>query len=148
MTLRSDSRPASSGGFTLIEILVVLTILALTVGLAVPFLAGSIAGTAQRTAAAELRVALRGASFDAIEQGRTVVFRLDPGGGYWVDRRFHRLSLAANPASRLRVTLAGAGRISFYPWGGSSGGLLRIEGPQGHREIAVDAVTGRAVSDR
>jgi general secretion pathway protein H len=148
MTLRSDSLSASNSGFTLIEILVVLTILALTVGLVVPFLTGSITGTAQRAAVAEMRVALRGASVDAIEQGRTVVFRLDPRGGYWVDRRFHRLSLATNSASRLRITLAGGGRISFYPWGGSSGGRLRIEGPQGRREIAVDAVTGRAVPAR
>jgi general secretion pathway protein H len=148
MTSRCDRWTTSSCGFTLIEILVVLTIMALTVGLAVPFLAGSIAGTAQRAAVAELRVALRSASFEAIEQGRTVVFRPDPSGGYWVDRRFHLLFPAANAASRLRLTLAGAGRISFYPWGGSSGGRLRIEGKQGFREIAVDAVTGRAVSTR
>ncbi|HEX3954185.1 MAG TPA: GspH/FimT family pseudopilin [Stellaceae bacterium] len=140
-TLPPSRRLARSGGFTLIEIMVVLAILALTLGLVMPYLGSSLSGTAQRAAIAELRVALRGAGDTAITQGRTVSFRADPGGGYWIDRRYYRL---AGAATHLRLAVAGGGQIAFYPWGGSSGGHIWIDTAQQRRDIAVDAVTGRA----
>jgi general secretion pathway protein H len=145
MTSRSerlDRYLDSDAGFTLVEVVVVLAILGLMLGLAMPFLGKSVGDMAQRAAVAELRVALQAADAEAIGEGHTVVFRIDPNGGYWIDRRYSRL---AGAAARLRLAVAGTGRISFYPWGGSSGGRMWIEGPQGRREIAVDAVTGRAV---
>jgi general secretion pathway protein H len=145
--LRCDhGRP--SDGFTLIELLVVIAILALMAGLTVPFLGNSLSSGALAAAAAEIRGALRNAGSQAIAEGRTVVFRGDQAAGYWLDRRHHRLNLAANDAARLRVAVVGAGRVSFFPWGGSSGGRVWVEGPQGRREIAVDTVTGRAVVSR
>jgi Tfp pilus assembly protein FimT len=54
--------------------LVVLAILALMVGMTVPLLGNSIPRTAVGAAAAEIRAALRGASSQAIAEGRTVVF--------------------------------------------------------------------------
>ncbi len=137
-----DRRLGESAGFTLVEILAVLAILALAVGVAMPLLGHSQDSWAQRAATAELRVVLQGAASDAVTQGRSVVFRADSDGGYWLDGRHLRLGDAAAPR---RLSVGGSGQISFYPWGGSSGGRIWIEGPQGRREIAIDAVTGRAV---
>jgi len=137
--LRFERRPADAG-FTLVELLVVVAILALSVGLVMPRLGNSLRRAALDGSTSEIRAALRAARAAAIAQGRVSVFRGDSAGnGYWIDGKYDRLLAAAD--SRLPVTIAG--RVSFFPWGGSSGGRIRIDGPQGRREIIVDAVTGR-----
>ena len=145
MSTISRREPWHAPGFTLVEILVVLVILGLVAGIAMPLLGRSLAGTGQRAAVTELRIALQAAGTEAVAQGRTVVFRTDPGG-YWIGARHFRLTDAAH--GRLRVGIAGAGWISFYPWGGSSGGRVQIDGADGRRELAVDVVSGRAVLSR
>jgi general secretion pathway protein H len=140
-----DKRHRNSAGFTLIELLAVLAILALAVGLVMPVLGSSLRRAALQGATGEICAALRTAGATAIAEGRVSVFRGEPaGGGFWIDRRFHRFA-AVDSATRLRVAVAGAGQVSFYPWGGSSGGRIWIEDRQGRQGIAVDAVTGRAL---
>ena len=126
-------------GFTLVEVLVVLAILALGAGLVVPMLAKRGGATTLGAAVGEIQGALRSARSAAIAEGRGVVFRGD-AGGYWLDRFHYRLG----PGEALRVRLVSGSRISFFPSGGSSGGHVLIEGAGGRRELAVDAVTGRA----
>jgi type II secretion system protein H len=126
-------------GFTLIELLVVIALGGLMLAIVVPSLGLFVPRDALAAATVEIRAGLRGASSTAITEGRTVVFRGDPGnGGYWLDRQFHPLASA-------RVDVAGARTISFFAWGGSSGGRVWIDSPAGRREIAVGAVSGRAL---
>jgi type II secretion system protein H len=144
MTLPDEWR-RSSAGFTLIELLVVLAILALAVGLVMPTLGNSLRRAALQGATGEICAALRTAGSTAITEGRVSVFRGDPaGGGYWIDQRFYRLAAAASPTG-VRVAVAGAGMVSFFPWGGSSGGRVWIEDRKGRQTIAVDPVSGRAL---
>ena len=137
-------RSPGAAGFTLVEVVVVLALLAAIAAMAVPFLAKSIPRTALRAAAAELRAALGAARSDAIAAGRTVVFRADHQAGYWIGERYHPLKTAGDVAAEQRVAVAGNGQISFFSWGGSSGGRVWIEDSAGRRELAVDAATGRA----
>lgn len=137
--LPGKDRPAAGTGFTLIELLVVLAISALLLGLALPYFWRSVPATTERAAAMDLRAVLRSAGEEAVTHGRTVVFRPDPSGGYWIDQR--HMSLAGAAGARMRLI---AGPISFYPWGGSSGGRIWIEGPEGRQEILIDPVTGHA----
>ena len=131
----------SAAGFTLLELTVVLALLALMVGLAMPRLGGLMSRAAVAGTTAEIGAALRTAGSAAISEGRVAVFRGDAAsGGYWIDRRHYRLAAAD---AQQPVTVSG--RVSFYPWGGSSGGSVWIETPAARREISVDAVTGRAV---
>lgn len=133
-------------GFTLIELLAVVVLFGLTIAIVAPSLSRTLPRSALSATTAEIRATLRGAGSTAISEGRTVVFRGDPAGtGYWLDRRFHPLAATSGSATRLRVAVAGSGRLSFFPWGGSSGGRVWIDGPDGRREIDVDAVTGHAV---
>ena len=137
--MRFERCPVDAG-FTLVELLVVVAILALSVGLVMPRLGNSLRRAALDGSTSEIRAALRAARAAAVAQGRVSVFRGDSASnGYWIDGKYDRLLAAAD--SRLPVTIAG--RVAFFPWGGSSGGRIRIDGPQGRREIIVDAVTGR-----
>lgn len=130
-------------GFTLIELVIVLAIVGLTLAIAVPLLTRSFGGAALNAAASEIRSTVNEARSTAIAEDRTVVFRGDPGGGYWVDRNHFALPLM-NGAQPLRVATLGGAQISFFPSGGSSGGRIVVSSGGGERRIAVDALTGRA----
>ncbi|MBV8779327.1 MAG: prepilin-type N-terminal cleavage/methylation domain-containing protein [Alphaproteobacteria bacterium] len=136
MTSRRES------GFTLMELLVVLAIAALAAAVAMPQLARHLTGPSLDTAAAQLRAALRGARSTAMVEDRAVIFEGDAAGGYWLDRRHFNLPSA--DGRPLRVATRGGAQIAFYPSGGSSGGGVVVSGGEASREIAVDALTGRA----
>ncbi len=120
-----------------------LAIIGLALAIAVPLLVGHVGGAALNAAASEIRTAINGARSTAIAEDRTVVFRGDPGGGYWLDRNHFTLPLM-NGAQPLRVATTGGAQISFFPSGGSSGGRIVVSSGGGERQIAVDALTGRA----
>jgi general secretion pathway protein H len=125
-------------GFTLIELLVVLVIAGLALALVMPFFGKRAPGAALTVGISEIATALRDARSAAIADGRAIAFRGDGSGGYWLDRRYYPLG------GSLRLAVAGGSRISFFPSGGSSGGLIFIDSAGGRREIRVDAITGRA----
>jgi general secretion pathway protein H len=137
MTSRRDT------GFTLIELMVVLAIVGMAVAIAAPLLVRHVTGASLNAAAAEIRAALRGARSTAIAEDRAVVFRGDPGGGYWLDRNHFTLPVLRS-AQPPRVAIAGGAAISFYPSGGSSGGRILVVSGDAERQIAVDVLTGRA----
>jgi general secretion pathway protein H len=130
-------------GFTLIELLVVLAIIGMTLAIALPLLARHVTGAALNAATQEIRATLRGARSTAVAEDRSVVFQGDAGGGYWLDRHHFPLPLMSG-ADALRIATEGGAQISFYPSGGSSGGRILVTSGNGQREIAVDALTGRA----
>jgi general secretion pathway protein H len=137
-------RTGAASGFTLIELVVVLAIIGLSLAVVLPLLGRSVPGVALGAAAEEVRAALREARLTAIGEDRAVVFRADPAGGYWLDRQYRRVAAAARLPGALRLATAGAAPIAFFPSGGSSGGQVFIDAAGGRRELAVDAVTGRA----
>lgn len=129
------------GGFTLIEMIVVLAILAIAIGLVVPLFGQRGSGAQLTAAAARVRAIMAEARATAIAENREIVFHGDRSGGYWLDGRHRGLD-----AGDLRILTSGQALIAFFPSGGSSGGRVIVQGPYSRREIAVDAVTGRAVA--
>ena len=140
---RPRRQKIGAAGFTLVELLAVLAIVGMALAVAMPLLARHVSGATLNAAASEIRAALRGARSTAIAEDRPVVFQGDPGGGYWLDRNHFTLPLMTG-AQPLRVATRGGARISFYPSGGSSGGRILLISGGGEREIAIDALTGRA----
>ena len=140
----AGDRRQKEDGFTLIELLVVLALLAAMTAMIVPSLGITLHRSALGAAAVELRTALHAAASQAVSEGRTIVFRTEPGAGYRLDGVYHRLTATNDRAPGLRLAAAaGNGAIAFYPWGGSSGGRLWLEGAAGRRAIDIDAVSGR-----
>ena len=130
-------------GFTLVELLVVLAIIGLSLAIVAPLLARHSGGASLNAAASEIRTVLNQARSTAIAEDRTVAFRGDPAGGYWLDRNHFTLPLM-NGIQPLRVATAGTARISFFPSGGSSGGRIVVSSGGAERELVVDTLTGHA----
>jgi general secretion pathway protein H len=147
MTLRQ--RISTQGGFTLIEMLVVLTIAALVVGLALPRLTGATETATLRTAAHEVAAALRTTRSLAMTRGRTEAFFLDTANGAF------RAGQTASPGRLPRglqlalVTVTAdkestsQGRIQFFADGSSTGGGVLLVTGKARSQVLVDWLTGR-----
>ena len=138
-----------AGGFTLIEILVVFTLIALIVGL-VPLAYGRLQESAQyrdtvRAALTDMRAARQQAMAEGVETR------------FAVDLQSRTFGVAGGPAHEvpqpltLRAVMAGQETgtgeqlsIRFLPRGGASGGSLDIIRPSGTGvRLRVDWFTGR-----
>ena len=145
--MTTERFPQGRGGFTLVELVVVLTILGIVLLLGLPNLLSiharrELEGSAERTA-----VLLRKARYDAIRDGRAVTVALDAGErSVFVDRDG---DLALDPVERADgVVLAVAGftalpggRAAVFEPNGSlrgDGGAFRLHDTrQNHLEVRV-----------
>ena len=81
LTLRSSAR-ARAGGFTLVELMVTITLLAILLGLAMPPMLGWVRDSKVRAVSETLQSGLREAQSEALRRSRQVVFSLtDVGAG-------------------------------------------------------------------
>jgi len=150
MTWRCDRAPdaAAASGFTLIEILVVLTILGLVLAVVAGHGAPVRSGLDLRGAAAAMASGLRLARSEAIVRNQPVTFDIDLAGHRFRAGNGRVQQLPPRLAIEL-LTIAGeqrttkSGDIRFNPDGSSSGGRISIaEGGQ-RMMIGVDWLTGR-----
>jgi general secretion pathway protein H len=134
-------------GFTLVELLVVLAILALVMAMIPPFLAGGQARAELSTSAREIAAALRETRSLAIREGRSEAFVVDGAAGAFraagsaPERRVAaglRLSLLTLANKRLDV-----GVIRFFGDGSSTGGSVTILQGERRSDVTVDWLTGR-----
>ncbi len=129
-----------SAGFTLIEILVVLTVMGLVAGIA-------IAAFPQRggrldvvTAASDVADALRLGRAQSIDFGAPVIFSLDSDGHGFLLGRQHR-----SLPTTVTAAMAGPAVIRFDRLGTANGGVVRIVGRALAMLVRVDWLTGRVV---
>lgn len=127
------------GGFTLIEMIVVLIILGLALSIVAGFLPRRNATLELAAATARITGALRVARSHAMVEGHAVQFAATAGGhGFSLDKAQYNLGAA--------VTLVLAQpRILFEPDGSTSGGSLRVQVDGKQRVIQIDWLTGRVV---
>lgn len=143
------ARQDRSRGFTLVELLVVLGLIALSVGLVATSVSRSISGAESRQAARNMVAALRYTRTQAILKKTQTVFMVDteeksyqaPGRDAVVLPEGMDVVLTT---ARSELTSENAGGIRFFPDGGSTGGHVElvIKG----REYRVDVawLTGEA----
>ncbi len=148
-----SSRGRSVAGFTLVELLVVLTIVALVSAVALPRLATAGAGARVRAAASALAAGLREARADALTFGRDTTVTLDLESGRMASAHGVRdLDLPAGAqlhmlTVRNETVTSTVGRIRFHGDGTSTGGAVRLEGVGEPIVIRVDWLSGRIRRD-
>jgi len=157
-----------AGGFTLLELLVVLGIIAIVSAMVVPRFGGALHGAAHKTAAKKIAATLRYARSRAVAEGvsYTVNFDLDNSvlsvgsdGSVSGDDDARdddvKTSSAKTYVLPAGVSFAkitqhdaddideGVARVNFYPSGASSGGEIWIQGEEeNYYVLTIDFITG------
>jgi general secretion pathway protein H len=146
MATRSASRQR---GVTLLELLIVLAIMALVAGIALPLLGNGVSTTELRSSARQLAAGLRAARTEALAQRRETFLVLDVAGKrFKVDQDPREHKLPAGIELKLFTAQndfvdATTGAIRFFPDGGSNGGRITVAAGTRKYEVDVDWLTGR-----
>ena len=154
----SKNRARYAAGFTLLELLVVLSVIAIATGLIVPNLAITDNGAFNaevRRAASTLTYARRMAIVKGAPQTATL-FALEPNASDYRERldEVNRLPGETRWASEnMQLSFQGELEpspapmdelgVTFFPQGGSTGGLIGFSRDERAAQIRVDAITGR-----
>ncbi len=137
-----------SRGFSLLELLVALSILAVIAALVAPAFAKALEGAQFDTATRNVINGLRQARRLAINENREAVFSLDTASGEaWVNDEAVRIDAPAATAFALTIaaseqTVATAGNIRFFADGSSTGGTIALRNDGKARKVSVDWLTG------
>lgn len=136
-------------GFTLVEVVVVLMIVALALALIGTSISRSVSGAEMREAARKVTASLRYTRTKAILSKSEQVFRLDTESRKYqaADRKPVELPeeiLVELNTARSELTSETAGGIRFYPDGGSTGGNVRLEANGRIYQVNVAWLTGEA----
>ena len=144
----APSRHEGANGFTLVELLVVLAIMALVVTLLAPMLRIGRSGADLRSASSEMLAAMRTTRSLAIAQNRPTALLLDPVyGRYGEPMRYHLLPKGMIMSWRALWPVAGQndlGAIYFFPDGSASGGEIDLKTGNAVGAIVVDWFSGLA----
>ena len=146
-TSRTELRPRSRrvAGFTLVEILIVLTIVALAAAVVAPTLGAAVGFGQLRGEARAVVSGLREARAQAMTGGQRADFRLQ--GSQW---RVGTASREVLPGIAISLDVPPAGIdpdgsfIRFFPDGRSTGGRVQLRRKDRIETIQVDWITGHA----
>lgn len=154
--MKSGVRPCASGrapGFTLLEVLVVLVIVAMATTLAAMVFSGGLDGMRLRSSSKEIAAQLRYTRTQAIATGQPQRFTIDPHGRRWqaAGNRHGRIpqSLGVDFIGAREVQpRAGEGGIVFFPDGASTGGRVQLSVKRAAWRIDVSWLTGEVTLAR
>jgi general secretion pathway protein H len=143
-----------SQGFTLFELLIVLAIIAVLTGVAVPLLGRPSAEFRIEKSARAIAAGLERTRGEAIATNRARAFTLDVEQRWFRDsanaRRVELPDSVAISFDTARSEMIGdaVARVRFFPDGSSTGGRIVLMAEERHYDVAVDWLTGRvSVSD-
>ena len=148
-------RPVSGSGFTLLEMLIVLMLMAIVAGFVIPSFGGNGVSTMElRSSARQLAAGLRTARSEAVTQRRETFLVIDlEGRRFKVDQSPQEHALSKQLELKLftaqnDIVNEKIGSIRFFPDGGSNGGRITVASGERKYEVDVDWLTGRvAIAD-
>jgi general secretion pathway protein H len=140
-------------GFSLLEILMVMAIIAIASLLAVAVLTGGVDGLRLRSSAREIAANLRHTRAQALATGRPQKFVVDPAAHAWrtVNDRHgeipRKLGIVFTGTRGLQAR-AGEGAILFFPDGASTGGRVQLQAGKAAMNVDVAWLTGEVTLKR
>ncbi len=141
--------PRFGTGFTLLELMVVLVLMAMVYAIAVPMISSVLPGTELKSAARELAAGLRQARGQAVMHKQQAALTLDVEN--------HHFEISGDKHSyvlppKLKISLYTAqselsqgkvGAIRFYADGSSTGGRISVSLGERKYQVDVDWLTGQ-----
>ncbi|MBU6462913.1 MAG: prepilin-type N-terminal cleavage/methylation domain-containing protein [Bradyrhizobium sp.] len=137
----------SAAGFTLIEMLVVLAILALTTVFAMPLLSGGSDGVRLDTTISDLSAALRVTRAAAIASNRPLALIVDVEQRTFRSNVVSRRSFPSDIEAKLTYasiirSAVSEGGFQFFPDGSSTGGEIDLSLRGRQEKLCIDWLTG------
>jgi general secretion pathway protein H len=142
-------RRSRARGVTLLELLVVLSLIGILVAMVVPTLGGGVSTTELKSSARQMAAALRLARSEALASRREHSVRVDlERRVFRVDGDAREIALPRDVELKLFTAQSDlvsdkAGAIRFFPDGGSNGGRVTLGAGERKYEVDVDWLTGR-----
>ena len=145
------SRTAAQRGFTLLEIVLVMAIIALASVLAAAAMTGGFKGMQLKASAKEIASNLRYTRTQAIATGKPQRFVIEPAKHAWQAPNGHhgtipdKLGIEFTGAREARANAArqDQGAIEFFPDGAATGGRIRLTAGKSAWDIDVAWLTGQ-----
>jgi general secretion pathway protein H len=140
-------------GFTLLEVVLVLAIVALASLLAAAAIGGGTDGMRLRSAAKEVAAQLRFTRAQALATGEPQRFTIDPAAHAWTAPKERggelspKLSIVFTGAREVQPA-EGIGAIVFFPDGASTGGRVRMSIDEAAWDVDVAWLTGEVRAAR
>lgn len=140
-------------GFSLLEMLLVMAIIAFAGLLAASAMSGGFDGIRLRSASSDIAAQLRFTRAQAIATGRRQDFSIDPRAHTWkAPKQRHgklpkQLGIDFYGAREVQPS-ASEGGIAFFPDGASTGGRIRLSAKKAVRDIEVAWLTGQVTVKR
>lgn len=134
-------------GFSLIEMIVVVVLIAATTALAASVMTADLPGQQLRGASRELAAQLRYARAQAIVSGQSQVFSIDARSREWQgpNRRHGQLPRQINilaTGAKIEQRQSDVATIRFFPEGAATGGRIVLWRDQAAWQIDVEWLTG------
>jgi general secretion pathway protein H len=140
---------AGQAGVTLLELLIVLSIMAIIAAVVVPLLGAGVSNTELKSAARQVAAGLRLARSDAVATRQDTRVTLDlEHRTFQVERHPHLHTLPRELEMKLFTAQSDlvsdkVGAIRFFPDGGSNGGRVTLAAGERKYEVDIDWLTGR-----